>query len=263
MKNTFYVIKTEHAFNPTSSFSTVNISYSKMAEILLSDMIDFDYNCLSTRSDDSPYPLLRLFDPLPILGSTTLCSEKMIFAEIVEKILAPLSKDTVMATTSKPTTSKSKDEDNDSTFKHALLGMGQYNTWHGQPDCRLSGHSGELDVTHIPHTYGSGSDSEDSNGETIIVEAKKKIKNINMSQLISMSVVSSFVEHNLHNELNPLVPSLMIDNEWIVLCLYDCVQDYLIISEKISLYDVTDVTDVTDVISKSTLLLIWIFINHR
>ncbi len=39
-------------------------------------------------------------------------------------------------------------------------------------------------------------------------------------------MVSSFVEKKLH-DYNPLVPSLMMNGNWVVISLYDCVNDYL------------------------------------
>ena len=54
---------------------------------------------------------------------------------------------------------------------------------------------------------------------------------------MSQNVVSSFVEHNLHKQENPIVPSLMLNSHWVAVSLYDCINDYLIVSKRIDLYD--------------------------
>lgn len=53
-----------------------------------------------------------------------------------------------------------------------------------------------------------------------------------------MIVTNAFVEKKLH-DYNPLVPSLMMNGNWVVISLYDCVQDYLLITTKIDLYEET------------------------
>ena len=48
-----------------------------------------------------------------------------------------------------------------------------------------------------------------------------------------MSVISSFTEHNLHQNLNPMVPSVLINSSMIQICIYDCVDDILLITSEI------------------------------
>ena len=100
-------------------------------------------------------------------------------------------------------------------------------------------------------------ESSDSDPGTITVDGKKMFEEQHMSQLITTNVVSSFGEHNLHKQENPIVPSLMLNSHWVAVSLYDCINNYLIVSERIDLYDEEWV------LKDSVLLFIWLFINHR
>lgn len=102
----------------------------------------------------------------------------------------------------------------------------------------------------------SSDDGIQSDGGTLTIDGKAVFEEQYMSQLIATNVVSSFVEKNLH-DCNPLVPSVMMNGEWVAISLYDCVQDHLILTKRISLYD--DNWAPKD----SVLLLLWLFINHR
>jgi hypothetical protein len=81
-----------------------------------------------------------------------------------------------------------------------------------------------------------------------------------MSQIIGTAVVASFTEHKLHPQHNSLVPTLVINCTCVKVVLYDCNHDILAISSKIDLFDEYNAANT---VKQSTLLLIWLFINHR
>lgn len=244
---------TEH-FGVRSQFSHAEINYVKIADISVSNLVDFNMDCLTQKSNDkniatAAHRLLNMLQNLPTLSSSSENVEKVIFAEIIKKILAPLSQETLVE-------SKYSICANNN-IKTQCLGMGLFNTWHGKPDGRLRGSVCEEIVVSLV----DDDDDENSDGGTLTIDGKRCFSAKGMpqfmSQLIATNVVSSFVEKNLHKDLNSMVPSLMMNGSWVVICLYDCVRDYLLLSRRIDLYEETGH------LSRSTLLFIWLFINHR
>ncbi len=69
-------------------------------------------------------------------------------------------------------------------------------------------------------------------------------------------VLSSFVEHNLHKDLNSLVPLFLLNCQSLQILMYDCKTDVLLISDKFFFRDNIEV-------NKGFILLLFIFINHR
>ena len=104
-----------------------------------------------------------------------------------------------------------------------------------------------------------GGDSTSTLGDSCIMEAKLS-NQFNINQLIAISVVSSFIERNLHKELNSLTPVIMIGAPTAQICLYDCDQDILLISDKFQW--VTNNEDHPNIIIEG-LLMIWMTIHHR
>lgn len=88
------------------------------------------------------------------------------------------------------------------------------------------------------------------------IEGKEEIKDANLSQLIGIAVVSSFTEFASNSMLNPMMPTIMIDHNCFLICLYDCVNDILMVSEKMLLCD----DGKLDNASVSTLFA---FLNHK
>lgn len=134
-------------------------------------------------------------------------------------------------------------------------------TWYGSPDGRVRGISPDPDPTsdeltgHHVNVLGIEEPSSDTDGGSSIIEFKLKMKAL--SQMIGMVVVSSFTEHNLHRRENPMVPTLIINCSTFKVILYDCEKDILLISDPV------DIFNESERIKKSTILLMWLFINHR
>ena len=136
-----------------------------------------------------------------------------------------------------------------------LLGMGTTKTWHGTPDARVRGFN--LVLPHNGDNNEDNGDSDsDSDGETTAIEAKTQMTPSNLPQTIATCVVSSFIDKSLHPGLSNLVPTILIDHMCFQICLYDCVEDVLLLSQKISLAS-------NGVLSSKGMAALWMVINHR
>ena len=69
------------------------------------------------------------------------------------------------------------------------------------------------------------------NNLSVIVEGKRYTALINTDQLIATTVVTSFIQHNRHPNLNPLIPAIMICVPTAQICFYDCTKDLLLLSD--------------------------------
>ena len=96
----------------------------------------------------------------------------------------------------------------------------------------------------------------ESQGDTACVEAKLHCSPRNFPQLVAMNIVSSFIENSLHKDLNSAVPTLLINNRYFYVSIYNCQTDLLLISNKIALKD-------EGTIISEGILMLWITINHR
>ena len=84
-------------------------------------------------------------------------------------------------------------------------------------------------------------------------------------QLVTTTVVASFVEKNLHRDLMDVIPTLMIGPTSAIICIYDVTQDYLLISEKFEWLETGEDGDDDDkyVFNKPGFVLLWMALNHR
>ena len=87
------------------------------------------------------------------------------------------------------------------------------------------------------------------------VEGKMTIEARNFDQLITTTIISSFVHHNRFGQSNPMTPSILIDNNDFIVCLYNCKTDVLLISDMISYAN-------RGRLSTSGLLALWLVIHH-
>ncbi len=125
-------------------------------------------------------------------------------------------------------------------------------TWYGTVDGRLRGH---LPASSIPVISKEEDEySDESDGASVVVEVKRNATH--SSQAIGSVVLSSFIEHNLHKDLNSLIPCILINCYTLQIFLYDCEADILLISEKFIFREDKEV-------NKQSILLLWLFINHR
>ena len=77
----------------------------------------------------------------------------------------------------------------------------------------------------------------------------------NFDQLITTTIISSFVHHNRFGQSNPMTPSILIDNNDFIVCLYNSKTDVLLISDMISYAN-------RGRLSTSGLLALWLVLHH-
>ena len=169
--------------------------------------------------------------------------------------------------------------------------MGTSNTWHGTPDLRIDcvcfltpatsdeTEDNELGVfdfpesppnppvlsCHLKHPVSTPTSALSSASLPSLtslispsfasVEGKMTSKARNFDQLIATTIVSSFVHHNRFKQSNPMTPSILIDNNDFIVCLYNCKTDVLLISDMISYAN-------RGRLSASGLLALWLVVQH-
>lgn len=241
----FAVCRVSEHFSLRSTFSGANIIHEKIEKIPVSHLVRFDVHCLTHEDSDENIAravrlFLNLFNNLPTLR----CARSNTESEVLQKILIPLCQEACLE-------KKYSACCQSPNVKVGLLGMGLFNTLHGQPDCRIRGAVLEdLDISLVDN------ETDDTDSGTLTVDDKKTLAKEHTSQLIATNVVASFVEKNKHSDCNTLIPSLMVDNERVIICLYDCDKDNLLLSDTVDLYDNGN-------LDGSAILFIWLFINHR
>ena len=136
------------------------------------------------------------------------------------------------------------------------LGVGSVNTWHGQTEVRVNGCVAIS--TPDADEYDSDDDLDpDPPSHDISLEGKLRIvDHANLPQLVSTCVVNSFTEARLNPKLNPVVPTILFDRFTFKICLYDFLNDILLISDPRPL-------TTKHGISRTAMLLLWLTVNHR
>jgi hypothetical protein len=150
-------------------------------------------------------------------------------------------------------------------FECKPLGMGSQDTWHGSPDMRATiYHASMTDCFHLPveevkNEVENEVQSEDCDpGYYLYLEGKKCMlvdRDKVLSQVVVATVVSSFTHHKIHADVTS-VPVLLVCKRRVRVCIYDCIQDILLISS------------ITPLLSDGKLdpmglLLIWIILHWR
>jgi hypothetical protein len=183
-----------------------------------------------------------------LLISTSL-SETEIMQEYVWEIFRHIT-ESVTLEERKHSSWVAVNREEDTSLFSEYLGLGMRGkTWYGSPDGRLRGNNSEFTPAHVSAEEESESDAATSQLEM------KKIKK--MSQTIGTAVLASFTEHNLHSDENPLVPCILMDCCYIQVVMYDCVNDVLLITDKVVIRDDQGKA------CKYAVLFLWLFINHR
>ena len=252
----FGVYEVTECFSPRALFSDIDLEIAMRGRLQLESLVHFNCEILTkANSDEADVAAVEMLLPLLTtrvklhVDSDSL--ENVVMRELIKSVLHPLSTETIME---KKYRTWIEDE-----FPHrprslltGFLGMGSKDTWHGQPDARIRGSSPVLEVDVV------GFDDEDeaeTDAATTPVEGKRKAKKL--SQSIATTVVSSFTEKKLHPSENALVPSILINCRYVRVLLYDCQKDVLLISAPV------DLVNNRQHVIKSTILFLWLFINHR
>ncbi len=171
------------------------------------------------------------------------------------------------------------------------LGIGSEYTWHGSTELRVEGcniisteedlSEGEQpdyvssdeesldDTSHPGASYqpplsaypeacpspGSDSSSDSSSDSTFEGKVKVDFRRL-ISQLVETCVVCSFTENNINPRLNTMVPTVLFNMQSFRVCLYDCKNDILLISEPRPLTSGNKV-------SRTACFIIWLVVHHR
>lgn len=280
----FYLLNVSAPFNPTSSFYHVDLSLKKFTAkkskyyVRFDTLFNFKSSLLSEPSK-RPHGLVksikkliqRLKESRQYLWSSDFLREDAVILELCKTILVPLFDDVALEprykSKCKQTGAKAQD-----------IGLGSVDTWHGMPDVRIGCccmvstkeplHADEedndsIDELLVPIDQDSSTVEQEpivlqtrSPSSAASIEEKLTMKTCHTSQLVALSVMSSFTQHNLEPEENSLVPTIMISSSGFKVCLYDCVHDILLIS------DVKNISH-NGHLSPSGILMLWIVVNHR
>ena len=99
-----------------------------------------------------------------------------------------------------------------------------------------------LDSTLVVATSPDPDESDsETDGESSQVEAKRKVTSAYLPQAVATAIVHSFTQNKRHPQLNPLVPTVLINGSVFRIVLYDCCKDMLLVSSTVT-YRVADPT---------------------
>ena len=250
----FDVFKITGNFNSTSTFSAVDLSSEKYYDAILAghhtakchSLFAFDPHADLPEGTETAVAFItkgcKLIQwPPPALPLWTLVKQTVL---ALHKLLTPLCRaDEVIF--------ERKYYFVEAGLRSEHIGMGTTKTWHGSANARVRGcelvvmnteadDSDDDGVATDEEDKGSCSSSSSeadtlvsSDGASTNIEVKKKASSSrkHVSQLIATCVVSSFTEHQRHPSKNTLVPALLIDISKLRVCLYDCVNDVLFMSQ--------------------------------
>ena len=139
------------------------------------------------------------------------------------------------------------------------IGIGDRRLWWGQPDAcvRPLDSANPLDSTLVVATSPDPDESDsETDGESSQVEAKRKVTSAYLPQAVATAIVHSFTQNKRHPQLNPLVPTVLINGSVFRIVLYDCCKDMLLVSSTVTYREGTKLTQLGT-------LVLWLIINHR
>ncbi len=149
------------------------------------------------------------------------------------------------------------------------IGLGTFHTWHGTPDMRLVGLT-EANISVLVSPLEPPEELEEPSEELeepseddepavpVPVEVKTNLRASSksvLSQLVALTVTSSFTYYNLRGV--DVTLALLMCCKRVRICMYDCTNDLLSLSDEISLLSSDGTTSLHGV------LMIWISIYFR
>ena len=237
----FVFYRVEGTFHQQASFSRLNLSLQPYTDLENLFRIDvkvkdlFQYSPKPEHSEQIKFISNCRQHPWPSWQEGTALSEQKVFLEICSKILAPLCEEEMVL---------EKRYHFSGGFHTGNIGIGTVKTWHGTPDARVRGANVILKKDKDDDDDGSSIDSDGSATAS------------DLPQTVATCVTSAFTEKNLHPSLEPITPTIMIDEKSFRLCLYQCELDVLLISNRVPLAT-------KDGLSRHAMTLLWLAINHR
>ena len=140
------------------------------------------------------------------------------------------------------------------------LGVGGVHTWHGSTEVRVKGCPAIVTLEGLGECYEENSDGETDDGDfpeqSVSFEGKIRVSNRHIGQLVATCVVNSFTEANVNPGLNPVIPTILFNRSSYRICLYNCNNDVLLLSEPKNL-------TTSGGLSRTGALLLWLTVNHR
>ncbi len=156
-------------------------------------------------------------------------SEAILFFDVANQFLSKLG-DVTLGLNQTKRLKAYKDQIGFSTMKADKLGIGDAEIWYGKPDARIRANGADTAVVCPVSPDANG----ESDGETIVIEAKKELGTKFLAQeVVSTSIVHSFTEHHNHPGLNPMVPILFVNGTKLQVVMYHCQQDVLLLSNQV------------------------------
>ena len=143
------------------------------------------------------------------------------------------------------------------SLKSEWLGIGTTRTWHGYPNARFR--IGSNDTSLLAH-HDDLVDADESPGDSVAIEAKVQITEDKLMQLVPTAVIAAFIEKNLHPELCPMTPTILLTPTRAMICIYVVSRDFLLITEPFNWIRKDQEKCVFD---KIGFLLLWMALNHR
>ncbi len=251
------VVKVTKPFGAIEKLSRLTLQHKNVCDFRLEEMIDFNIDLLTkgamnnedlNKAINSLLPNLKVTNKINV-DISDQCMEKYVLRELIDNLFQHISSSSTLEYRTHHHWVETVFGDSSKVIC-GNLGMGcSESTWYGTVDGRLRGH---LPASSIPVI--SKEEDEYSDGASVVVEVKRNATH--SSQAIGSVVVSSFIEHNLHKDLNSLIPCILINCYTLQIFLYDCEADILLISEKFIFREDKEV-------NKQSILLLWLFINHR
>lgn len=259
----FIVYRIIEPYGLRDTFSSVRFDITPVDADVKGASTGISFANLFVTDEACPYPELET-----ISASNDHLRENESFFETVDCIVRHLSDTVTLNREYTSIVKKNYEYDESTNVSVGNLALGWTSTWHGEPDARVRAKANRSTIISTVNIVNGDESSEssdceeaissgdESDGNTIVIEAKLKISSQNLSQLIALSIVNSFTEHNIHPAMNSIVPSLLLNGHFMVICLYDCVNDILMLSQEL-------VFRGPGGINKETVAMMWLVINHR
>ena len=272
----FRLLEVSQSFNPESSFSDVDLTLASIRNdkgnhlfVRLERLFKFDPDLLSIPEKRLPSMLPAIARLVSVLkqcrgenledrlmelkraAKLSEVSEKIIVVNLIKHLLVPLFGPVDVEKGYGSLVEQVGLLGPDVTLTD--LGVGGVHTWHGSTEVRVKGCPAIVTLEGLGGGYEENSDGETDDAD--LPEQSVSCEGT-IGQLVATCVVTSFTEANLNPELDPVVPTILFNRSSYRICLYDCQNDVLLLSEPKNL-------TTRGGLSRTGALLLWLTVNHR
>ena len=248
----FYFVTVDD-FSPCAPLSTAHFGKLKNTGVVKNVGALFSLDVTQLQGNPAVKRFMDSIGKIDVTSISAGPTEHMSFFTIADKLLTMLGHEVCLSSCYKSQCEES------AKFKVGHMSIGSVDTLHGYPDAKIRAMGTSVHCLR-PASRDSPSSSP-SEGDCVYAEGKLTPAKFNKHQLIATAVVTSFIEHNRHADLNPFVPVIMMCVPKAMMCVYDCTQDVLLVSNPYDwiIYEDDEPTD----IDKTGVFLLWIAIHHR